>query len=121
MGPQLTPVEFGRAVECALDDYDASDAAEVSRLVRAGAGRDVAVRDLVQLYEEVIAEYATAPLDYENEARVAAAHIREMSLKSWKQRQAFLNSTSFRVGQRLRRTPGIGTLARSLARRVNLS
>lgn len=118
MGAQLTSEEFGRAVERALEDYDASDAAEVSRLVRAGAGRDVAVRDLVQLYEEVIAEHATAPLDYENEARVAAAHIREMSSKFWKQRQAILNSTTFRLGERLRRTPGIGTLARSLARSV---
>lgn len=118
MGPQLTPEEFGHAVDCALEDYDISDAAEVSRLVREGAGRDVAVRDLVQLYEEVIAEYATAPIDYENEARMAAAHIRNMSLKFWKQRQSIFNSTTFRVGERLRRTPGIGTLARSLARRV---
>lgn len=118
MSPQLTSEEFGRAVERALEDYDASDAAEVSRLVRAGAGRDVAISDLVQLYEEVIAEHALAPLDYENEARAAAAHVRNMSLKFWQQRQAIFNSTTFRMGERLRRTPGIGTLARSLARSV---
>lgn len=118
MSAQLTPEEFGRAIERVLEDYDASDAAQVSQLVRAGAGRDVAIKDLVQLYEEVIAEYATAPRDYENEARVAAAHIRDMSLAHWKQRQAIFNSTTFRVGEKLRRTPGIGTLARSLARSV---
>ena len=118
MSAQLTPEEFGRTIERALEDYDASDAAEVSRLVRAGAGRNVAIRDLVQLYEEVIAEYATAPTDYETEARVAAAHIRDMSLAHWKQRQAIFNSTTFRVSEKLRRTPGIGTIARSLARSV---
>lgn len=118
MSPQLTPEEFGRAIERALEDYDAADATEASRRVRADAGRDVAVRDLVQLYEEVIGEFATAPLDHETEARVAAAHIRGLSMKHWKQRQAIFNSTTFRVGERLRRTPGIGKFARSLARSV---
>jgi hypothetical protein len=118
MSAQLTPEDFGRAIERALENYDASDAAEVSRLVHASAGRDVAISDLVQLYEEVIAEHATTPRDYENEGRVAAAHIRDTSLKHWQQRQAIFNSTTFRVGEKLRRTPGLGTLARSLARSV---
>jgi hypothetical protein len=118
MGPQLTPDEFGNTVERALEEYDATDAAEVARLVRASAGRDVAISDLVQLYKEVIAEHATAPHDYENEGHAAAAHIRAMSLKHWQQRQAIFNSTTFRVGEKLRRAPGIGTLARSLARSV---
>ena len=118
MSPQLMPEEFGRAIERVLEDYDATDATEVSRLVRADAGRDVAIRDLVQLYEEVIGERAGAPVDYEAEARMAAAHIRGLSMKHWKQRQAIFNSTTFRVGERLRRTPGIGKFARSLARSV---
>ncbi|HET6975958.1 MAG TPA: glycosyltransferase family 4 protein [Pyrinomonadaceae bacterium] len=119
MGAQLTPEEFGRAIEAAVADYDAADATEVSRLVRTGAGRDVAVRDLVQLYEEVIAEYATTPFDQEQEARLAAAHIRNMSFKHWKQRQSIFNSTTFRVGEKLRRTPGLGTLARSVIHRLH--
>lgn len=118
MGAQLTPEEFGNAVERALEDYDAADAAEVSRRVRASAGRDVAVNDLVKVYEDVIAEHAGAPADHENEMRAAGAHLRDISMKHWQQRQAIFNSTTFRVGEKLRRAPGIGTLARSLARSV---
>jgi hypothetical protein len=116
MGPQLTPEEFGRGIERALEDYDAADAAEVSRRVRAGAGRDAAIGELLSLYEEVIAEYATMPSDREVEGRAAAAHVRDISLRSSQQRAAIFDSTTFRFGEQLRRTPGIGRLARAVAR-----
>jgi hypothetical protein len=116
MGPQLTPEEFGRGIERALEDYDAADAAEVSQRVRAGAGRDAAIGELLRLYEEVIAEYTTAAPNSESEGRAAAAHVRDISLRYSQQRAAIFNSTTFRFGEQLRRTPGIGRLARAVAR-----
>jgi hypothetical protein len=38
--------------------YDAKDAAEVSRRIRATAGRDAAVDEIVRLYREALAEHA---------------------------------------------------------------
>ena len=116
MSPQLTPEDFGRAIEHALDEYDPIDAAAVSQQVRAVAGRDAAVTELLRLYEEVITEYATAPPDRESEGRSAAAHVRNISLGFSQQREAIFDSTTFKFGEQLRRTPGIGKLARALAR-----
>jgi len=60
--------------------YDATDAAEVSRRVRASAGRDAAVDEIVALYEEVMAEYRAAPPgDPCDELRAAAAYLRSIS------------------------------------------
>jgi hypothetical protein len=117
MGPQLTPSGFGLEIERALAAYDSTDAAEVSRLVREGAGQGAAVAELVRLYEEVIAEQAAAqPPDRALEARAAAAHLREMSLSFWRQREVIYGSTPFRMTERLLRTPVIGRLSRAFAR-----
>ena len=116
MGPLLTPAEFGRGIERVLEDYDAADAAEVSRRVRASAGRDAAVVELLSLYEEAIAEHAAAPPDRELEGRAAAAHLRELSLAFSRHREEIFNSTPYRVTERLRRTPVLGRLSRALAR-----
>jgi hypothetical protein len=57
--------------------YDARDALEVSRRVRAGAGLDAAVDALVALYREVIAEQrGRPPAPAEDELRAAAAYLR---------------------------------------------
>ncbi len=116
MSAQLAPEDFGRAIEHALDEYDPIDAAAVSQQVRADAGRDAAVSELLRLYEEVISEYATAPPDRESEGRAAAAHVRNISLGFSQQREAIFDSTTFKFGEQLRRTPGIGKLARAVAR-----
>lgn len=116
MGPQLTPEEFGRGIENVLEGYDPHDAAEVSRRVRASAGRDDAVDELLKLYQEVIREYATTSPDRDSEGRAAAAYLRELSLRFSQQRAAIFDSTTFRFGEQLRRTPGIGKLARAVAR-----
>ncbi len=118
MSSQLTAEEFGRAIDRALEEYDPSDAADVSRRVRAEAGSDLAMNELLRIYEEVIAENAATPHDREKEAHAAAAHIRNLTLDFRRQRESVFNSTTFRVGERLRRTPGIGKLARSLARGI---
>ena len=116
MGPQLTPEEFGRSIETALENYDAVDAAEVSKHVRASAGRDAAVSELIKLYESVIGEYAVAPRERDSEGKAAAAYLRAASLNFSQQRAAIFESTTFRFGEQLRRTPGIGKLARAIAR-----
>lgn len=116
MSPQLSPEEFGRSIEQALEEYAPEDAAEVSRRVRASAGRDMAVSTLLGLYEEVISEYAATPCDRETEGRAAAAHVRNITLGFSQQRAAIFDSTTFRFAERLRQTPGVGKLARAVAR-----
>lgn len=53
--------------------YDAADATAVSRRVRAEAGRDAAVDEIVVLYREVLAEHAAQPAPYPDAERAAAA------------------------------------------------
>ena len=118
MSAQLNPEEFGVAIEHALDEYDPEDAAEVSRRVRASASRDIAVSELLKVYEGVIEEYAATPTDRESEGRAAAAHLRNISLGYSQQRAAIFASTTFRFAEHLRRTPGLGKLARTVARGV---
>jgi hypothetical protein len=56
--------------------YDANDAAQVSREVRATASRDALLDDLCALYEAVIAEQrALGPPDPAEESRAAAAYL----------------------------------------------
>lgn len=76
--------------------YDAEDAAEVSRRIRATAGLDAAIDQLLATYRDVIAEHARAPADPETEARAAAAYLRA--------------SLERRVRDRLKRIPALGPL-----------
>lgn len=116
MSAQLTPEEFGRSIEQTLAEYDAADAAEVSRRVRAGAGRDAAINELLRIYDAVLSEYATAPPNREFEGPAAAAHLRAISTAFGKQREAIFASTPFRVTEQLLRTPVVGRVARTFAR-----
>lgn len=116
MSPQLTPEEFGRSIEQTLADYDAEDATEVSRRVRAGASRDAAIEELLRIYGTVIDEYAAAPPDRELEGPAAAAHLRQISTGFRRQRDAIFASTPFRMTEQLLRTPVVGRVARTVAR-----
>jgi Glycosyltransferase Family 4 len=116
MTPQLTPEEFGRSIEQALTNYDAKDAAEVSRQVRAGASRDAAIKELLNIYEAVKNEYSTTPPDRDLEGPAAAAHLRTISTGFRQQREAIFASTPFRVTEQLLRTPVVGRVARTVAR-----
>ncbi len=116
MSAQLTPEEFGRSIEQVLADYDAADAAEVSRRVRAGGSRDAAIKELHRIYEAVINEYKTAPPDRDLEGPAAAAHLRAISTGFRQQREAIFASTPFRVTEQLLRTPIVGRVARTVAR-----
>jgi hypothetical protein len=117
MGPELIPEEYRREIEIALLHYDAADATRVSHTVRATAGSDDAVKRLIELYEEVLVEYKNSPpTDSVAESRAAAAHLREMSMFFWKQREAIFQSTPFRLTERLLRVPVVGSTARVVAR-----
>ena len=61
--------------------YDAADAAAVSRLVRATAGRDGAVDALLALYREVLERWRTAPshADAAEESRSASRYLRTLT------------------------------------------
>jgi len=56
--------------------YDANDAALVSQRIRATAGRDAVIDELVSLYENVIEEHATGRSDWAAESREAAGYLR---------------------------------------------
>jgi hypothetical protein len=73
------PVSAG-VLQHEIARYDAVDAAEVSRRIRASAGRDGAVDEIVALYEEVIAEHRRGPPDDPRaESRAAAAYVRSLT------------------------------------------
>jgi len=96
-GPLVTSAEFDRLralnfgirtlqtpvtvehVAAEVARYDAADAARVSSRVRAEAGREATVDELVAIYREVIAEQNTAPpADAVAEAVAAADSLRRL-------------------------------------------
>ena len=117
MSSRLTPTELGTHVKAALTFYDASDAKAVSERVRASCGRDELVEQCLELYEEVLEEYAGRPRpSADDEARAAAAHLRKMSVHFWKQREKMYSSTPFRLTERVMRLPMLGGVARAVGR-----
>lgn len=118
---RLRALNFGRRVLCdpatpehlaaQLARYDAADAAEVSRRIRACAGRDAAVDELVGLYREVVGEHRGATDDPDAERRATAEYLRELAPRMWER-------DMLRGGvRRLFRVPGIGALLRARAAR----
>lgn len=97
--------------------YDAADAAEVSRRIRNGAGRDAALDQIVALYQDVIGEFEVTVRDKDAEARAEAVYLQQLALHLEEQRNRLLNSQTFRLRQRLLNLPVVGTLFRSLIRK----
>jgi hypothetical protein len=102
--PQFLAAEIAR--------YDAADAAEVSRQVRASAGLGVMLDDFIELYHEVIAEHrAGGPDDMAAEQRAVAAYLHSQAPRLHQRdllRQTF---------QQMFRTPVLGPLLRAYASR----
>jgi hypothetical protein len=71
----------------AINGYDPEDAAEVSRQIRATAGRDSALDQILALYEDVLEASARSMADPQAEAQAAAAYLREVS-PNFQQRSA---------------------------------
>ncbi|HEY0730168.1 MAG TPA: glycosyltransferase [Pyrinomonadaceae bacterium] len=98
--------------------YDAADAAEVSRRIRNGAGRDAAIDQVVALYHDVVSEFAVTARDKDAEARAEAVYLQQLALHLEEQRNRLLNSQTFRLRQRLLNLPIAGTLFRKLVRKL---
>jgi hypothetical protein len=133
MGPMVTAAEFeclralnfGVRALChpldaerlarEIERYDPTDAAEVSRGIRAEAGRDAALDELVELYEEVIAEYGAsgrAACDSaDEEGRAAARYLGQL-----KSEIVSHGAATVRLRERVRRIPLVGRLGVRLAR-----
>jgi glycosyltransferase involved in cell wall biosynthesis len=86
---RLRPLNFGMRALCeplnvevisrAIARYDPTDAANVSRFIRAGAGRDSTIDELLSLYHEVIDEHRQMPpQDSAEEQHAVAAYLREL-------------------------------------------
>ena len=97
--------------------YDPRDAAEVSRRIRETAGREKAMDQIVALYNDVVGEFATCKRDLDDEARAEATYLQQLAIHLEGQRNALLNSRTFRLRERLLNLPIAGSLLRSLARR----
>lgn len=118
---RLRPVNFGmralrdpatpEVLSAEIARYDAADAAEVSRQVRASAGRGVMLDDFVGLYHEIIAEHRARPDDLAAEQRAVAAYLHALAPRLHQRdllRQTFLQ---------MFRTPVLGPLLRAYASR----
>lgn len=125
---QLRRLNFGvRALQADVDPdvlekeiarYDAVDAAEVSRRVRNGAGREAAIDQILTLYDDVVSEFEVTSRDADAEARAEAVYLQQLALHLEQQRNVLLNSQTFRLRQRLVNLPIVGPLFRSLARKL---
>lgn len=137
-GPLVTEAEFERlrrrnfgirALQSPLDAetiaaqiarYDAADAARVSQLVRASAGLEGMLDELVSLYEEVLEEHAAEPpCDPADELRATAAYLcwlGEAVMKSQRDFLANINqrSLTLRLRNKLPHLPGFGRAVRKL-------
>lgn len=133
--PRLRRLNFGirtlsgelqaEALAAQISRYDARDADEVSRRIRAAAGRHEAVEEIVALYREVVTEYASRPRDEAAEWRAAADYLRGLLADVRGHREhlerkeeAIANSTAVRLRRRFLNVPLVGPLARALARRL---
>ena len=123
-----SPINAG-ALTKEIERYDPMDAAEVTRQIRATAGLDAAVDELIALYDEVIAERsAMGEDDAEAEGRAAADFLRWQSLnfnsQLQEERQRVVECTRefndlavMRWRARILELPVLGKLARLGARR----
>ena len=124
---QLRPFNFGirtlreplhvDLIAREISRYNPSDATEVSRVLRQTVGHESVIDDLVELYEEVIAENAHSGTDdLIAEGRAAAAFVRQLKIDL-----TTPDSSSYRIRQRLKRVPVLGKLGIRLARIVRAS
>lgn len=102
-----------------IEQYNAHDAAEVSRLVRNGRDLNVVVNELIQSYEEVRAEFRERSTDPAEENRAAADYLRWLTLTT-RQKQADLESMLaeslvLRIRNKLSRLPLVDKILTPLA------
>jgi hypothetical protein len=104
-----------------ISRYDATDAAEVSRRVRADVDQGRAFDEIVSLYHEVIEEHRATARDAAAEGRAAAAYLRWAISSTKAERAAFEDSAAERLRQWAVGAPLIGSLAQAAAKRIRKS
>ncbi|MGH9363743.1 MAG: sulfotransferase, partial [Thermoanaerobaculia bacterium] len=119
------PIQEERLV-AAIQRYDARDAAEVSRRVRATAGMESALDQLIAVYTEAVEEARrTEQWDPDAENRAAAAYLRRWGarlrdraeLARFRDELARIQgSATWRARSRLLRVPGVAGLYRAVSR-----
>ena len=98
--------------------YDPRDAATVSQRIRPTAGRDAAIDQIIELYQEVVREFAGgATRDQDAEARAEAAYLRDLDRHFEAERNSILQSRTFRWRKRMLNLPIAGPVLRAVARR----
>jgi len=120
---RLRPLNFGLrtldeplhadAVERQIVRYDAEEAAKVSRLVRANAGANAVVDQIVSLYGEVITENTKIESSLDEEARCSAAYLRWLAPTLKDHREQLQSVVSWAV----ERHSAVESLATQLAER----
>lgn len=129
-GPMVTPANFarlrplnfgrralGKPLDAAvlgeeIKRYDPAQALRVSQTVRASAGHEPVVDELISLYEDVTREFEqNGNAEKLEEDRAAAAYLRQLKLDFTANTAAAL-----RVRERIERVPVVGPLGVRLAR-----
>lgn len=106
------PLNTGTLVR-EINRYDSRDAAEVCRRIRADAGLDFIVDELISLYHEVIDEFANSSRDEVEEGRAAAAYLRQLKLDFAKH-----GAASMRLREKMRSIPVVGRWGIKLVRKL---
>ena len=100
-----------------LARYDPVDARKVAQRVRATSGIETVVDQIVDLYQEVLAEYRPANGNGNtSEGVFAAAYLRGVAAHITKQREAIYQSTSYRLGNFLIKTPVVRGIAKKVSK-----
>nr|ART36408.1 C675 [uncultured bacterium] len=97
--------------------YDAQDAAQVSRSIRASADREPAIEQIVELYYDVVREFESTNRDLDGEARAEARYLQQLSRHYESERDSILNSRTFRWRKQILNSRFVGGLLRSFAKR----
>ena len=99
--------------------YDPRDAATVSQRIRSTAGRDAAIDQIIELYQEVVREFAggAAREIKMRKARAEAAYLRDLDRHFEAERNSILQSRTFRWRKRMLNLPIAGPVLRAVARR----
>jgi hypothetical protein len=139
LGPMVTTTEFDRlrplnfgsralrepisaeVLSREIARYNSEDAAKVSHRVRATAGRDAIINELIALYQEVITEMNEYGHDTEAEYHAASAYLCYVRTLLQQLRDEHLiinNSATMRLQRSLLRVPLLGKMTRSFARLI---
>ena len=118
MGDALAPEELAARAEVELSRYDPDDAARASALVRARAGGEAAMQAVLELCEEVVAEYEETKdlLDPRLEGAAVAAYLERLGAHLEAARRGAEGSAAARLSTRLNRHPRTARLLRRLGR-----